>query len=165
MLMNENKFQTFGLIKKAEELSKKVKIVPPLATSAVKKSGSPKKKNKSVIKMSYIVDQEQGPYFTIQSAIDIAKDGSIIKINTGLYKENLVIRGKSLSLESRDLNSEVYILGSKGPTLYITSKKVRIKRTRTSVHKSNDSYSSGDSSSDSDSETNIHSSNRKFIRK
>lgn len=65
------------------------------------------------------MDQQSGPFYTIQSAIDKAKSGSIIKINTGLYKENLVIKGKSLSLEARDINSEVYILGSKGPTLLI----------------------------------------------
>lgn len=72
-----------------------------------------------MIKTSYIVDQQDGPYFTIQSAIDAAVSGSIIKINSGLYKENLVIRGKSLTLEQRDMNSEVYVLGIKGPALLV----------------------------------------------
>ena len=72
-----------------------------------------------MIKTSYVVDQSDGPYYTIQSAIDAAVSGSIIKINTGLYKENLVIRGKSLTLEQRDVNSEVYVLGIKGPTLLV----------------------------------------------
>jgi hypothetical protein len=61
-----------------------------------------------------------GPYYTIQEAIDKATEGAIIKINTGLYLENLVIKNKGLILEARESNSEVYIMGSKGPVILIT---------------------------------------------
>jgi pectin methylesterase-like acyl-CoA thioesterase len=101
--------------------------------------------------MSYIVDQQSGPYYTIQSAIDKAKSGSIIKINTGLYKENLVIKGKSLSLEARDINSEVYILGSKGPTILIEDAPPQSRMmTKTSGNRL-ETYASG-----SDSESNMN---------
>lgn len=37
------------------------------------------------------LDQENGPYETIQEAIDHAEPGQVIKINTGLYSDNIVI--------------------------------------------------------------------------
>ena len=81
------------------------------------------KSQQQTVKASYIVDQQQGPFFKIQDAIDHAKSGSVIKINTGLYKENLVILEKYITLEAKDINAEVYVLGQKGPTILIKNEK------------------------------------------
>ena len=70
-------------------------------------------------KVSYVVDKETGPYFTIQSAIDAADFGGLIQINRGLYIENLRIKNKSLTIEAKDVDSEVYIMGFSGPTVLV----------------------------------------------
>lgn len=44
------------------------------------------------------IDGKEGSYETIQSAIDDAVDGDIIRIAHGLYKETLTIEGKSITL-------------------------------------------------------------------
>ena len=75
--------------------------------------------NAKIVKVSYIVDPVAGPFYKIQDAINHAKSGTIVKISTGFYKENLRIRNKSISIEAKDVNSEVYILGAKGPTILI----------------------------------------------
>ena len=72
-----------------------------------------------MFRVTYVVDQEEGPYKTIQAAIDEAKPNSTIKISSGLYKENLVITKSSLKIESKDFNPDVYIMGNKGPAVYI----------------------------------------------
>lgn len=71
------------------------------------------------IKFSYMVDQINGPFHTIQSAIDEAPPMTTIKVNFGLYKENLVITKPGLKIESRDINNDVYIMGHRGPAVYI----------------------------------------------
>ena len=43
----------------------------------------------------------------------------MIKIFSGLYKENLTIHRAPLKIESKDTSSEVYIMGVKGPTMYV----------------------------------------------
>lgn len=63
------------------------------------------------IKASYLVCPDKGPYFTIQSAIDGAKQDCIIKIASGVYKESLLITKHGVKLEAKDTNS-VYILGN-----------------------------------------------------
>ena len=80
---------------------------------------SMRRKNDDMNNLTLVVDQISGPYFTIQSAIDKALPGSVIKIADGLYLENLVITNKTLTLEARDINCEVFILGKKGPTVLI----------------------------------------------
>lgn len=76
-------------------------------------------KTQKIVKINFVVDQINGPFYKIQDAIDEAKDGTIIKVDTGLYSENLVIKDKSIVLEAKDYSSEVYVLGKKGPTLLI----------------------------------------------
>lgn len=66
-----------------------------------------------------IVDPEYGPFKTIQSAIDVAKPHSRIKVFSGLYKENLTITKGPLQIEAKDSSSEVYIMGLKGPTIFV----------------------------------------------
>src|SRR3990167_3932531 len=76
----------------------------------------------NIIKSSYLVEKDSkrpDAFKDIQTAINEAKSDSIIKISQGLYKENLVIRNKSIKLEAKDLGSEVYILGENGPAILI----------------------------------------------
>lgn len=60
----------------------------------MKKENHPHLKESKVInddcgfKFSYVVDQKEGPFFSIQSAIDEAEPSTTIKVNYGLYKEN-----------------------------------------------------------------------------
>lgn len=44
-----------------------------------------------VLKATYIVDAESGPYKTIQEAVEAADQGSVIKVAPGLYSDNLII--------------------------------------------------------------------------
>lgn len=75
----------------------------------------------NIIKLSYLVSKEdgQGAFDTIQKAIDAAKTDSVIKISQGLYKEKILIKDKSLKLEAKDMNSEVYILWEDGPAITV----------------------------------------------
>lgn len=50
------------------------------------------------MKKTYIVDQKSGPFKTIQAAIDKVEAGSQIKINEGIYIENLVIKKPGLTI-------------------------------------------------------------------
>lgn len=81
-----------------------------------------------------IVDPENGPYKTIQSAIDVAKPNYRIKVFSGLYKENLIITRGPLQIDAKELSSEVYVMGNKGPTIYVEledpSAEVRISYIR-----------------------------------
>lgn len=86
-------------------------------------SGSEKKGDKAIYELGVVVDPESGSYKTIQQAIDKAENRegrqSIIKVNSGLYKERLVIKDKSISLQCNDTNSEVYVSGETGQSLLI----------------------------------------------
>lgn len=70
-----------------------------------------------------IVDKHKGPYKTIQSAIDDAIPSSIIKIESGLYKENLVIKVPNLFIEPLTELSEVYLVSSNGPSIFVEISK------------------------------------------
>lgn len=76
-------------------------------------------RTQKIVKINFLVDQTNGPFYKIQDAINEARDGTIIKVHTGLYKENLVIKNKSVVIEAKDINSDVYVLGRKGPTVLI----------------------------------------------
>lgn len=98
-----------------KSVKKDTQMAETLNNSADKQASEDAK----LIRVSYIVDQQDGPYYTIQSAINDAKPNCTIKITTGLYKENLVIKTNFLKIESKDFNPEVYIMGNKGPALTI----------------------------------------------
>jgi hypothetical protein len=71
------------------------------------------------IQKNIIVDQHEGPYFSIQAAIDEAEPNTNIKIKAGHYKERLRITKPNLKIEGKDYPPEVYILGYKGPAILI----------------------------------------------
>ena len=77
-------------------------------------------------KEDYVVDPVSGPFFKIQDAIDQAKDDTIIKISSGLYKENLRITNKSISIQAREVDSEVTIHGNEGPTILIQNPQDKV---------------------------------------
>lgn len=91
----------------------------PITTNPLGKALLQTTESQRIVRMFYLVDMENGPFFTIQSAIDIASPGSTIKISSGLYKENLVITTKNLRIEAKDMSPDVYIMGMKGPALLI----------------------------------------------
>ena len=66
-----------------------------------------------------IVDQQKGPFKRIQDALDNAVSNSRIKIESGIYRENLIIKTENIFLEKKRKESEVYILGLNGPTIII----------------------------------------------
>jgi F-box protein 11 len=80
---------------------------------------SPKEREDTQFPVTLEVDQDDGPYFTIQSAIDNAKPNTSIQVHSGIYKESLIIREPSIKIESKDYRPDVYIMGQKGPALII----------------------------------------------
>lgn len=70
-----------------------------------------------------IVDQVKGPYYTIQSAIEAAVPNTLIKIEPGLYKENLYINVPNLFFEPIKENGNVYIVATDGPSIIVNIPK------------------------------------------
>lgn len=63
---------------------------------------------------------------SIQSAVNKAPDHAIIKIEEGVYVENIVIKNKNLKLEPKDSHSEVFIVGENGAAVRINNSKGEI---------------------------------------
>jgi len=75
------------------------------------------------MKNIYLVDQNSGPFKTIQEAIDTAKPFSQIKISPGIYIENLIITKNGLTIMSKNEINDVTIISVKRPTISIDLKK------------------------------------------
>lgn len=60
---------------------------------------------KQEVKVNLQVDPQNGPFYTIQSAIDEAESDSHILVETGLYKENLVIKTSNLFIQPKRSDS------------------------------------------------------------
>jgi F-box protein 11 len=71
------------------------------------------------MKNTYLVDQNSGPFKSIQEAIDTARPFSQIKISPGIYIENLFIAKNGLTLMPKNENNDVTIISVKGPTISI----------------------------------------------
>ena len=52
-------------------------------STPAKSPSTPEYDDSKVFRVTYVVDSEEGPYYTIQSAIDDAKPNSTIKITSG----------------------------------------------------------------------------------
>lgn len=111
-------------------------IMVRLGSKALETAGSASKleqENKApIIETKHIIRQalqvsldrttSSAIFKSIQSAIDKASDHAIIKIEQGVYLENLVIRNKNLKIEPKDTHSEVFIVGENGPAITIDNK-------------------------------------------
>jgi len=75
-----------------------------------------------VLKNNWVVDPENGPYKTIQDAIDAAEPGGVIKIAPGLYSDNLVINKPNLKLEPKEKLGDIIIVVSTKPGITINLK-------------------------------------------
>jgi pectin methylesterase-like acyl-CoA thioesterase len=60
---------------------------------------------KQEVKMQFVVDHLNGPYYTIQNAIDEASSDSHILVETGLYKENLIITTPNIFIQAKSSDS------------------------------------------------------------
>jgi hypothetical protein len=58
-------------------------------------------------------------YPTIQGAISMAQDGDKIKISPGIYRENLVIDGKSVDLQGTNQEKTILDGGNKAPCIIL----------------------------------------------
>jgi hypothetical protein len=58
------------------------------------------------------VDQERGPIFTLEMAIDFADENSIIRLKEGVYTCEKPISKRGLTIEQRDKDTKVIIIGS-----------------------------------------------------
>jgi hypothetical protein len=81
--------------------------------------GIPDDNQSSQYRYSYVVDQIDGPFKTIQSAIDEGGAQATIKVSPGLYKENIMVTKPGMKIEAKDINSDVYVMGNRGPAVYI----------------------------------------------
>lgn len=63
------------------------------------------------------MDAKNGPYKTIQEAIDDADENCSIKVGVGLYSENLVIKKGGLRIEPKEKEGDIIIVVSSRPTV------------------------------------------------
>lgn len=78
------------------------------------------------------MDPELGVYKTLEEAIAVAEEGTIIKLEEGVYTCNIVIDKPGIKIEPRYKDRPVYLLGNEGPVIKIDMKnredRVVIKR-------------------------------------
>lgn len=68
---------------------------------------------------NWTVDPENGPYKTIQDAIDAAEPGGVIKIAPGLYSDNIVIKKPNLKLEPKEKLGDIILVVATKPAITI----------------------------------------------
>ena len=74
------------------------------------------------MRVSYIVDKVNSQYKNIQDAVNHAENNNVnadIKVSSGLYQENILITKTNIKIEPLDHLSEVFIMGSNGPTITV----------------------------------------------
>jgi len=61
---------------------------------------------------------------TITEAVEMAEPGTVIKVDEGRYKENIIITKADLRIEARgkDKVNSVYLLGEEGPCITVDLK-------------------------------------------
>ena len=68
-----------------------------------------------------IVDVD-GDVKTLEDALDIAEEGTIIKLCEGVYTCNIKITKPGIKIEPRDKDKPVYLLGNDGPVIKVDLK-------------------------------------------
>ena len=69
------------------------------------------------------VDPELGEYKTLEDALKVAEEGTIIKLAEGVYTCNVVISKPGIKIEPRDKDRPVYLLGNEGPVIKVDMAK------------------------------------------
>jgi F-box protein 11 len=62
-------------------------------------------------------------YKTLDEALAVAEEGTIIKLTEGVYTCNVVIDKPGIKIEPRDKDKPVYLLGNEGPVVKIDMKE------------------------------------------
>jgi hypothetical protein len=57
------------------------------------------------------IDQNNGPIKTLEQALEIAEEGTIIKMCEGVYLCNAVVSKPGIKIQPRDKDKPVYLLG------------------------------------------------------
>lgn len=60
---------------------------------------------------------------TLDEALAIAEEGTIIKLSEGVYTCNVVISKPGIKIEPRDKDRPVYLLGNEGPVIKVDMKE------------------------------------------
>lgn len=65
------------------------------------------------------VDQDRGPINTLEMALDFAEENSIIRLTQGVYTCNKAITKRGITIEQRDKDTKVIIIGNTGPVINV----------------------------------------------
>ena len=66
-----------------------------------------------------IIDKEHGPVTTLQQAIDLADEGTTIKICEGAHDAAVRITKPNIKIEPREKDKPVYLIGTEGPLITV----------------------------------------------
>ena len=69
------------------------------------------------------VDQDRGPINTLEMALDFAEENSIIRLTQGVYTCNKPITKPGITIEQRDKDTKVIIIGNTGPVINVKLEK------------------------------------------
>jgi len=65
---------------------------------------------------------ENGDIKSLDEALEIAEEGTIIKLCAGVYTCNVKITKPGIKIEPRDKDKPVYLLGNDGPVIKVDLK-------------------------------------------
>ena len=65
------------------------------------------------------VDQEKGPITSLEMALDHAQENSIIRLKQGVYTCDKPITKPGITIEQRDKDTKVIIIGNTGPVINV----------------------------------------------
>lgn len=68
------------------------------------------------------IDAEHGDAKTLEEAIELAEEGTLIKLCEGVYTCNVKITKPGIKIEPRDKDKPVYLLGNEGPVIKVDLK-------------------------------------------
>lgn len=78
------------------------------------------------IRPSVVVDQQNGPIFTIEAALEIIQPNSTVYLAEGIYTITVPLTIPGLIFMRKDHEANVYIVGNDGPVINIVLHKGEI---------------------------------------
>lgn len=69
------------------------------------------------------VDPDHGPITTLEMAINLAEENSIIRLAAGVYSCQKVITKPGLTIEQKDKDGQVIVIGNTGSVINIKLQK------------------------------------------